>query len=211
MIVPVYQSEISPAENRGKLACIEFTGNIAGYASSVVSAFRFPQRQISPIEQNSRRRNQWIDYFSSFITSDLSWRIPLFVQVVIGLILAGGTLLIPESPRWLLDQDMDEEGMRILADLHGDGNPEDPKAREEFREIKEGVLADVRLSVCILEGFGLTSRLQRLAGDRSYRSMWRRYKYRVIIAMSAQGFAQLVRFSRLQNLEEDLPSISERH
>jgi hypothetical protein len=36
MIVPVYQSEISPAENRGKLACIEFTGNIVGYASSVV-------------------------------------------------------------------------------------------------------------------------------------------------------------------------------
>lgn len=26
MIVPAYQSEISPAENRGKLACIEFTG-----------------------------------------------------------------------------------------------------------------------------------------------------------------------------------------
>ena len=37
MIVPVYQSEISPAENRGQLACIEFTGNIVGYASSVVS------------------------------------------------------------------------------------------------------------------------------------------------------------------------------
>ncbi len=37
MIVPTYQSEISPAENRGKLACIEFTGNIIGYASSVWS------------------------------------------------------------------------------------------------------------------------------------------------------------------------------
>lgn len=37
MIVPVFQSEISSAENRGKLACIEFTGNIVGYASSVVS------------------------------------------------------------------------------------------------------------------------------------------------------------------------------
>lgn len=57
MIVPVYQSEISPADHRGKLACIEFTGehcrfsalsvletdfacriagNIIGYASSIV-------------------------------------------------------------------------------------------------------------------------------------------------------------------------------
>lgn len=40
MIVPVYQSEISEADNRGKLACIEFTGNIVGYSSSVVSTAR---------------------------------------------------------------------------------------------------------------------------------------------------------------------------
>ena len=45
MIVPVYQSEISPAENRGQLACIEFTGNIVGYASSVVSTPRSPSRR----------------------------------------------------------------------------------------------------------------------------------------------------------------------
>jgi hypothetical protein len=76
MIVPVYQSEISEADNRGKLACIEFTGNIVGYASSV-----------------------WVDYFSSFIQSDLSWRIPLGIQIVIGSILAVGSLMIPESPR----------------------------------------------------------------------------------------------------------------
>lgn len=33
-IAPVYHSEISPPhQNRGKLACIEFIGNIVGYAS----------------------------------------------------------------------------------------------------------------------------------------------------------------------------------
>ncbi len=42
---------------------------------------------------------QWLDYFCSFIDSDLSWRIPLFVQCVIGAILAAGSLVIPESPR----------------------------------------------------------------------------------------------------------------
>lgn len=47
MIVPVYQSEISPAENRGKLACIEFTGNIVGYASSVVRYV--PLLSLSPL------------------------------------------------------------------------------------------------------------------------------------------------------------------
>lgn len=42
---------------------------------------------------------QWIDYFCSFIDSDLSWRIPLFIQVVIGAFLAAGSLVMPESPR----------------------------------------------------------------------------------------------------------------
>ncbi|GAA5891933.1 hypothetical protein JCM6882_007411 [Rhodosporidiobolus microsporus] len=150
MCVPVYQSEVSPAENRGLMGCIEFTGNIIGYASSV-----------------------WIDYFCSYIPSDLSWRLPLLFQSVIGACLAIGTLFLPESPRFLLDIDADEEGLAVLADLHADGDVEDEKAKEEWREIKEGVLAE------------------RAYGDRSYRAMWRRYKTRVLIAMSAQVFAQL--------------------
>jgi len=76
-IVPVYQSEISPPHNRGKLACIEFTGNICGYAASV-----------------------WVDYFCSYIHSDWAWRIPLLMQCVMGSLLALGSLIISESPRY---------------------------------------------------------------------------------------------------------------
>lgn len=149
-IVPVYQSEISPPHNRGKLACIEFTGNIVGYASSV-----------------------WVDYFCSFIKSDASWRLPLFIQCVIGSLLFVGSFVIVETPRWLLDTDQDAEGMEVLADLHGGGNVHDHVAIKEFREIKESVLEE------------------RLSGDRSYRYMWKRYKKRVLIAMSSLAFAQL--------------------
>lgn len=78
-IVPVYQSEISPPHNRGKLACIEFSGNIAGYTTSV-----------------------WVDYFCSYIKSHWSWRLPLLMQVVMGSLLAMGSLLILESPRFVL-------------------------------------------------------------------------------------------------------------
>lgn len=77
-IVPVYQSEISPPHNRGKLACIEFTGNILGYAASV-----------------------WVDYFCSYIDSDWSWRLPLMMQCVMGGLLGLGSFLIPESPRYV--------------------------------------------------------------------------------------------------------------
>lgn len=149
-IVPVYQSEISPPHNRGKLACIEFTGNIVGYASSV-----------------------WVDYFCSFIESDASWRLPLFLQCVMGALLFAGSFIIVETPRWLLDNDHDKEGLLVLGNLHGGGDVNHPEAQQEFRDIKESVL------------------LERLEGERTYRYMWRRYKKRVLIAMSSQAFAQL--------------------
>ncbi|TAQ84912.1 hypothetical protein B7494_g6760 [Chlorociboria aeruginascens] len=149
-IVPIYQSEISPPHNRGKLACIEFSGNITGYATSV-----------------------WVDYFCSFIKSDYSWRLPLLMQCVMGALLGIGSLIIVESPRWLLDNDHDEEGIVVIANLYGGGDIHNSKAREEYREIKMDVL------------------LQRQEGEKSYRDMFRRYRTRVFIAMSAQAFAQL--------------------
>ena len=44
---------------------------------------------------------QWTGYFCSFIESDYSWRVPLFIQCIIGAILAAGSLLMPESPRFV--------------------------------------------------------------------------------------------------------------
>ncbi|PGH16896.1 hypothetical protein AJ80_05040 [Polytolypa hystricis UAMH7299] len=149
-IVPVYQSEISPPHNRGKLACIEFTGNICGYAASV-----------------------WVDYGCSFINSDYAWRIPLSFQCFMGALLGFGSLIICESPRWLLDNDHDEEGMIVIANLYGKGDMHNDKARQEYREIKMDVL------------------IQRQEGERSYGDMFRRYGRRVFIAMSAQAMAQL--------------------
>ncbi|KAL1901464.1 Ribulose bisphosphate carboxylase large chain [Sporothrix stenoceras] len=149
-IVPVYQSEISPPHNRGKLACIEFSGNIIGYTTSV-----------------------WVDYFCGFIDSNMSWRIPLMMQCIMGALLGLGSLIIVESPRWLLDNDLDEEGIVVIANLYGGGDIHNPKARDEFREIKMDVL------------------IQRQEGERTYAEMFRRYKKRVLIAMSAQALAQL--------------------
>ena len=44
---------------------------------------------------------------------------------------------------WLIDNDRDSEGMRVLADLHG-GDPEDVVAVAEYEEIKERVMWEVR-------------------------------------------------------------------
>lgn len=149
-IVPVYQSEISPPHNRGLMGCIEFSGNILGYTTSV-----------------------WVDYGCSFINNDWSWRIPLLMQVVMGALLAMGSMVIPESPRWLLDNDHDEEGIVVIANLYGEGDIHNPKSRDEYRLIKMNVL------------------VQRQEGERSYWDMFKRYGKRVFIAMSAQALAQL--------------------
>ncbi|QLQ81935.1 hypothetical protein HG537_0G01890 [Torulaspora globosa] len=150
-IVPIYQSEISPPHNRGKLACIEFTGNIVGYAASV-----------------------WIDYGCSFIEGNASWRVPLLLQSVIGFALFCGTFVIVETPRWLLNHDHDVEGLIVIADLHSDGDVQDQKAKDEYQAIKETVL------ISRMEGEG-----------KSHLQVFKRYRRRMLIAMSSQMFAQL--------------------
>lgn len=150
-IVPIYQSEISPPHNRGKLACIEFTGNIVGYCSSV-----------------------WVDYGCSYIPNNAAWRLPLFIQCVMGLGLMLGTFVIVETPRWLLNHDHDVEGLIVIADLHSNGDVQDQRAHAEFQAIKETVL------------------ISRLEGEKkSYSYVFKRYRTRMLIAMSSQMFAQL--------------------
>lgn len=163
-MVPSYQCEISPSEERGKLVCVEFTGNITGYALSV-----------------------WIDYFCYFIqnvgdardnphsfAANLSWRLPLFIQVLIATILVIGGFFIVESPRWLLDVDADQQGFNVLCLLY-DSDPDDSKAQREFFMIKNS----------ILEGRITTPKL-----ERTWRHMFKNYMQRVLIACSALAFAQ---------------------
>jgi hypothetical protein len=75
--------------------------------------------------------------------------------------------------RWLLDNDHDEEGMVVIANLYGKGDLHNPEAQREYREIKMNVL------------------ITRQEGERSYVDMFKRYNRRVLIAMSAQALAQL--------------------
>lgn len=150
-IIPCYQLEISPPDDRGFYACLEFTGNIVGYATSI-----------------------WVDYGFSFLQNNYSWRSPLFVQCVVGLLLYLGSFIIVETPRWLLDHNHDIEGMIVISDLYADGDVEDEKAKDEYRLIKENIL------IARIEG-----------GERSYRYMLTKYAKRVSVACFLQMFAQL--------------------
>lgn len=163
-MVPLYQCEISPSEERGKLVCGEFTGNITGYFLSV-----------------------WVDYFCYFIqdigdarknprtfAAHLSWRLPLFIQVALAFVLLIGGFFIVESPRWLLDVDDDQRGFHVLCLLYDD-HPLKEKAANEFFLIKNSILEE---------------RIKTPKHERTWRHMLRHYRLRVFIACSALAFAQ---------------------
>ncbi|KAJ2919242.1 hypothetical protein MD484_g1123, partial [Candolleomyces efflorescens] len=85
-----------------------------------------------------------------------------------------GSIAIPESPRWLIDVGRNAEGLRVIADLHGGGDPAHPVVQMEYEEIMDKVTEE-----------------RESGGDRTYAGMWRRYKRRVLLAMSSLAFAQL--------------------
>ena len=44
---------------------------------------------------------------------------------------------MPESPRWLISKDRDEEAFQLLTLLHGKGDPNNALVQAEYREIRD--------------------------------------------------------------------------
>ncbi|KAG1138598.1 hypothetical protein G6F37_010346 [Rhizopus arrhizus] len=118
LLVPLYQSEISPPELRGSLVSLQQLAVTFGILISF-----------------------WIDYGLTRVTGQASWRVPLCIQIVFALILGIGILFFPYSPRWLMGQGREEEALQVISKLRR--LPEDhPLVIEEWREIKVSVEFD---------------------------------------------------------------------
>lgn len=96
----------------------------------------------------------------------MSWRLPLSIQCAIGIILAIGALFIPESPRHLIATGQDEDGLRVIAALHG-LDEDDALVLAEFKEIQEVVEADVSRTLVWEKSGG---RVDELTFDSFYRT-----------------------------------------
>jgi sugar porter (SP) family MFS transporter len=79
----------------------------------------------------------WITYASVNINSTWAWRLPTTIQAAPAILQIIFIFLLPESPRWLIFKDRNEEALSILVKYHGDGNPQDALVQAEFREISE--------------------------------------------------------------------------
>lgn len=75
---------------------------------------------------------------SDFV-SDNQWRVPLGIQIIPAGILAALILLFPESPRWLMDHDRQEEALQTLAKLHSNNDLNDTWVQAEYEQIKSTI------------------------------------------------------------------------
>ncbi|KAK8143682.1 hypothetical protein G3M48_006884 [Beauveria asiatica] len=101
--VPLYQSEMSPAKERGKYVTINHVGFVVGLATGL-----------------------WAGYFVTFWKDAAGqywgWRTLILVQLLPSLIFAALLPYIPETPRWLLQTGDMEKASKVLHWLREDVN-----------------------------------------------------------------------------------------
>lgn len=97
MLVPLYQTEVSPTEGRGLLVCMHGVFLLLGYALSA-----------------------WINVGFYFVTNKNNWRIPIAIQMLWPLLLACTLFILPESPRWLITHKHVEKARIVMKDLEPD-------------------------------------------------------------------------------------------
>jgi MFS family permease len=108
---PVWQTETSQLKWRGKLVVIELILNIAGFSLS-----------------------NWVTYGFSYLDGGIAWRFPLAFQFIFIIILFLTVPWLPESPRWLIAHEYEDEAFSILADLE-DKSEDDPFILAQHKEI----------------------------------------------------------------------------
>lgn len=147
---PLYISEVSPPNLRGTLLVLESISIVSG----VVIAF-------------------WITYGTRFIPSELSFRLPLGLQMLCATFLGVAIHLFPYSPRWLALVGRNEECLASLSKLRR-LPPSDSRVQKEFK----GIVAEVEFNKMVLAqrhpGAG-SFKLEVLSWlDLFDRKMWRR-------------------------------------
>ncbi|KAM6494859.1 General substrate transporter [Amanita muscaria] len=136
-VVPIYQSEVTEPSIRGRMIGMQQWSITWGILIQYFIQFGF-----------------------SYVNGVTSFRVPWALQAIPAIILSLGMTLFPESPRWLLDKGRlvtcfehqrcltlaicasNEEALQILADLHGEGNKDNPLVQLEYTEITQQVLYD---------------------------------------------------------------------
>ncbi|KAK3694441.1 hypothetical protein B0T22DRAFT_477191 [Podospora appendiculata] len=116
---PAYAIEISPPHWRGR--CTGFY-NCGWFGGSIPAAI--------------------ITFGTNYIQSDYSWRIPLIFQAFTCIIVMCSVMFLPESPRFLMANNREEEAIEFLVKYHGNNDPTSALVLLEVEEMKQGIRLD---------------------------------------------------------------------
>lgn len=73
--------------------------------------------------------------------SEASWRLPLAIQIVPAIVLGVGMLFFPDTPRWLLMKERDDDSLRALSKLRRQSR-DSPLVMNEYLEIKASIMLE---------------------------------------------------------------------
>jgi MFS family permease len=152
-VVPMYLAEISSANVRGSLVALQQLSITLGilvsywlaYGTLHIGGTRCAPgvSYTGPLLNGSPTFDPYTDVLAGGCTGQkqASWRVPIGFQMFPALCLGIGMAFMPYSPRWLMEQEREEEALSTLSMLRR--KPSDNLAvRYEFLEIK----AEVRYS-----------------------------------------------------------------
>lgn len=81
----------------------------------------------------------WIAFGTRNIHSNWAWRIPSLMQIALPLLALPGTILVPESPRWLIREKRSDEARSFLVRYHAGGDQESELVVYEMEEITQSI------------------------------------------------------------------------
>lgn len=82
----------------------------------------------------------WIDYGLSFVDTSVQWRFPISFQAFFAVCLVVQMISLPDTPRWLVEQDRSDEAASILARLQFEpANESTPEVVRLRRQIETAI------------------------------------------------------------------------
>lgn len=83
-----------------------------------------------------------IGWGTAYVPNDWSWRSITLLQVFPSVIQLTFIWFLPESPRYLVNKDRNDEALLVLSKYHAGGNTHDAIVQFEYMEIKQTIQVD---------------------------------------------------------------------
>ena len=117
--IPMWQVETASAKHRGAAIVFQLVSVIFGVALT-----------------------SWMNYGFTFLPGrEVSWRFPIAFQIFFAMITMLLVIMLPESPRWLIQKDRTEEASHIISRLRA--KPQhDPVVLAEVAMLSEAIQAE---------------------------------------------------------------------